>query len=214
MNDTTGAEVLTIIEDSSYDFNFQEIRYLKDPIQLLPGHRIDVECTYETNNRDAPVVNGLGTKQEMCLVFLYHYPKVSLKTCWSDSWYYSDIMGKHFGWSLDRDLRINSSVMVEKKDYIGEWYNAPLLDPNFWRSNESRAKKMERLGEENPYFSSCRYSGNKFYGDTFVNKPRALLPNQERKPTDNDIGTSGDSLKNYTVWVVFITSIAGLIMVS
>ena len=83
MNATTGKEIRAITDDPSYDFNNQKVRYLKKPIKLLPGHRIDVECNYETTDRKNPVVSGLESSDEMCLAFLHIYPRVSLKTCWS-----------------------------------------------------------------------------------------------------------------------------------
>ena len=38
MNETTGKEIRTIDQDLNYDFNFQEIRYLKEPVELPKGH--------------------------------------------------------------------------------------------------------------------------------------------------------------------------------
>jgi len=81
-----GEERPLIDGDTTYDFNFQEIRTLPQEVTLLPGDDLLLECTYKTLDRESLVFAGLGTSDEMCLVFLYYYPKFAMTTCQSNLW--------------------------------------------------------------------------------------------------------------------------------
>ena len=185
MNETTGEEVLTIFQDSSYHHNLTRIRYLKEPIEVHPGYRIDVECTYDTTHRDTPIVNGLGSDKEMCLAFIYTYPKVSLKTCYSHSLYNYTHLGRVFGWTADTSGRINSSFLVKNKDYIGAFFTAPLLDPNFWILDPIRVKKIQQLSEEDPYRYTCQFDKKFPILGKFQNAPRVLLSASNHHSADS-----------------------------
>ncbi|OQV22795.1 DBH-like monooxygenase protein 1-like protein [Hypsibius exemplaris] len=67
----------------NYDFNFQQTRPLLPYRKVLPGDRIIVECNFTTQQETGPIYGGEGTTEEMCLVFLYYYPKIDLNTCGS-----------------------------------------------------------------------------------------------------------------------------------
>ncbi|CAD5112484.1 DgyrCDS1700 [Dimorphilus gyrociliatus] len=67
--------------DDSYDFNFQEIRNLKQIRKIKKGDQLTVECTYNTLSETKPVYGGLRTRDEMCLAFILYYPKSSLSIC-------------------------------------------------------------------------------------------------------------------------------------
>ncbi|XP_070555179.1 DBH-like monooxygenase protein 1 homolog [Ptychodera flava] len=79
-----GVEQPMIDEDNSYDFNLQEMRYLKEPVEFKPGDRLISECTYNTEDRTAVTFGGLSTQEEMCLNFVYYYPRIQLPICQSN----------------------------------------------------------------------------------------------------------------------------------
>ncbi|XP_033106239.1 DBH-like monooxygenase protein 1 homolog [Anneissia japonica] len=71
-----------LARDDNYDFNLQEIRLLPKQKTIKPGDDLVVTCTYGTMDRDNITVGGLRTKDEMCLVFLYYYPRQpNIVTC-------------------------------------------------------------------------------------------------------------------------------------
>ncbi|XP_071518890.1 DBH-like monooxygenase protein 1 [Panulirus ornatus] len=78
-----GQELPAILQDMSYDFNYQQSRMLKQEVTILPGDHLITECNYDSSRRRAPTFGGLGTREEMCLAFLVYYPRVNLSTCTS-----------------------------------------------------------------------------------------------------------------------------------
>jgi len=78
-----GTELTPIMDDPNYDFNFQEMRLLKKEAVVKPGDSLRVDCTYDSTKRQRPTLGGLSTQEEMCLTFIFYYPKIDLKTCTS-----------------------------------------------------------------------------------------------------------------------------------
>ncbi|XP_046406424.1 MOXD1 homolog 1-like [Ischnura elegans] len=78
-----GKELHPIVEDNSYDFNYQQTRSLAQEVEVLPGDELVTECVYETINRSEPTFGGYSTKEEMCLAFITYYPRTSLAACYS-----------------------------------------------------------------------------------------------------------------------------------
>lgn len=64
--------VTTVLHDGPYDFQEQNY-YLQDPMfDVLPGDRINVECTWQ--NEGSAVGFGESSNQEMCFSGLYRFP--------------------------------------------------------------------------------------------------------------------------------------------
>jgi len=78
-----GKELPILDQDNSYDFNFQETRSLPAEVTVLPGDDLLVECVYSTKEVDGVVFAGLATENEMCLAFIYYYPRIAISTCFS-----------------------------------------------------------------------------------------------------------------------------------
>ncbi|CAG2214803.1 unnamed protein product [Mytilus edulis] len=53
----------------------------EDCIKL--GDSLAMDCTYDSSSRTKPTVGGLPTTSEMCLAFLFYYPKVNVTFCLS-----------------------------------------------------------------------------------------------------------------------------------
>merc|ERR1711963_67793 len=70
-----GTELPPLASDMSYDFDYQEMRALKQEMKLQKGDSLVVECKYETTTRDHVTYGGLGTQDEMCLSFAMYYPR-------------------------------------------------------------------------------------------------------------------------------------------
>ncbi|CAG2181955.1 unnamed protein product, partial [Oppiella nova] len=63
--------------DHNYDFNLQPFRTLSPTVQIKSGDQLTVECDYDSSHRNTTTFGGLRTSDEMCLAFLYYYPKLS-----------------------------------------------------------------------------------------------------------------------------------------
>ncbi|PAA48289.1 hypothetical protein BOX15_Mlig033238g2 [Macrostomum lignano] len=89
---TTGVRVKTIHhrprhfvrvlnDDKHYSPHFQEIRLLPEPIRVLPGDALVTTCTFDTSKRRNVTLGGLSINNEMCLNYVFYYPKSQLELC-------------------------------------------------------------------------------------------------------------------------------------
>ncbi|XP_033106208.1 DBH-like monooxygenase protein 1 homolog [Anneissia japonica] len=63
------------IRDDHYDFNLQETRLLTKERIFKQGDEFVVTCSYNTMGRTNITFGGEGTTDEMCVAFLYYYPR-------------------------------------------------------------------------------------------------------------------------------------------
>jgi len=56
-----------------YDSGFQQVTDISRT--LSPGDRLNTHCVYQTENRNTSLEFGLATETEMCIEFLWYYPK-------------------------------------------------------------------------------------------------------------------------------------------
>ncbi|KAL3871747.1 hypothetical protein ACJMK2_039725 [Sinanodonta woodiana] len=106
-----GTELSPIATDSTYDFNFQEVRLLRNERSVQRGDSFMVECTYDSTTRTAPTTGGLSTTEEMCLSFVMYYPRIPLTICRSAPVYDSISIDEravyitlyHYNWALPTD---------------------------------------------------------------------------------------------------------------
>jgi hypothetical protein len=75
------AKERTLLHIPAWDFHWQDVYYLKQPVTLGPGDTIRVSCTFDNSRAAQPVVGakqlapryvlwGEGTTDEMCLAML------------------------------------------------------------------------------------------------------------------------------------------------
>ncbi|XP_038621348.1 putative DBH-like monooxygenase protein 2 [Tachyglossus aculeatus] len=76
-----GVQLRTICKDNAYDFNLQETRDLKDRVEIKLGDELLVECVYQTLDRDSMTFGGPSTMNEMCLIFLFYFPRNTISSC-------------------------------------------------------------------------------------------------------------------------------------
>ncbi|XP_031554202.1 DBH-like monooxygenase protein 1 isoform X2 [Actinia tenebrosa] len=69
-----GKELPEIARDDNYDFNFQDIQFLRNEVHLKPGDEIIHNCVYNTMDRTKLTFGGDSTRDEMCLNFVFYYP--------------------------------------------------------------------------------------------------------------------------------------------
>ncbi|XP_063152745.1 putative DBH-like monooxygenase protein 2 [Candoia aspera] len=76
-----GKQLRVLCEDNKYDFNLQETRDLREHIILKSGDEFLVECRYQTTDRPEITFGGPSTLNEMCLIFLFYYPRNNISNC-------------------------------------------------------------------------------------------------------------------------------------
>uniref|UniRef100_A0ABM5FCS0 DBH-like monooxygenase protein 2 n=1 Tax=Pogona vitticeps TaxID=103695 RepID=A0ABM5FCS0_9SAUR len=76
-----GQQVTILCEDNKYDFNLQEARNLKETVVMKPGDEFLLECRYQTLDRTELTFGGPSTLNEMCLAFLFYYPRNNISSC-------------------------------------------------------------------------------------------------------------------------------------
>lgn len=86
-----GTEVENVAENKYYDNAFQIINYLPNPVKIREDDELLLSCVYNSEYSDKFVLGGLGTDDEMCLNFLWYYPRSSASAqCFSflptESW--------------------------------------------------------------------------------------------------------------------------------
>ena len=96
--------------DVHYDFNLQDVNPISPAVKLMPGDELKLTCNYDTSDRSFITYGGLGTYDEMCLSYLYHYPRTELSACLSGH----VSAGVHFGTSINTEgTRIFNGRFVE-----------------------------------------------------------------------------------------------------
>ncbi|XP_051818205.1 putative DBH-like monooxygenase protein 2 [Antechinus flavipes] len=110
-----GSQLRIICKDDAYDFNLQEVRDLKEEVVIKMGDELLVECDYQTLDRTMLTFGGPSTLNEMCLIFLFYYPRNNISSCMG----MPDIM--HVVRELGQDPADNMEAMVMLNDI--EWNN-------------------------------------------------------------------------------------------
>ena len=110
-----GRELAPLARDENYDFDFQEVRQLREEYVLKPGDSIITECSY-TGPRNFTTLGGYSTMEEMCVAFIMYYPKSSLTVCFSEINYsLPEMYNSTVDWvkSLDWTVKNNIDMFVE-----------------------------------------------------------------------------------------------------
>lgn len=72
-----GKDVEYITNNKKYDFNHQYYNFLSKPVTLKKGDSIKTTCAYNTMRHKQFILGGLSTRDEMCLNFIWYYPRNS-----------------------------------------------------------------------------------------------------------------------------------------
>ncbi|XP_053911672.1 LOW QUALITY PROTEIN: putative DBH-like monooxygenase protein 2 [Cuculus canorus] len=126
-----GKQLNIICEDNKYDFGLQEFRDMKEILIIKPGDEILVECNFRTLDRSEITFGGLSTMNEMCLTFLFYYPRNNISSCMS----YPDIL------YIAHELKQEASDAVEgmMAMYLVDWDNDTI------KTAEKAAKEADQV---------------------------------------------------------------------
>lgn len=143
-----GVEQKPLADDKYYDFNYQDFRRANRTLRA--GDSLILECTYDSTSRTNVTYGGYSTQEEMCIVFIFHYPRTRLFNCQSKPLYKRFHTGPVVGWwsylaplasTFDAMDWTNASVVQEFKDSLendqyfyvyghdNNQYNYTLMDP-------------------------------------------------------------------------------------
>ncbi|VEN59541.1 unnamed protein product [Callosobruchus maculatus] len=91
--DSYGKELPELNRDNHYSTHFQEIRRLKKPVKVLPGHVLITRCDYNTEDRQNITLGGFSISDEMCVNYIHYFPHTELE------------MGRAVDFSRQRSIR-------------------------------------------------------------------------------------------------------------
>ncbi|KAG8337202.1 hypothetical protein J6590_029567 [Homalodisca vitripennis] len=147
-----GRELPELNRDNHYSTHFQEIRLLKRAVKVLPGDALITTCLYNTTGRPNITLGGFAITDEMCVNYIYYYPKNSLEVCKS---------------------AISDQSLQTYFRQVHEWERQPTsphmgISDNYraidW--NPVRASVLHELYLQSPIYMQCNQSsGERFPGD-------------------------------------------------
>lgn len=148
-----GTELDPILDDRNYDFNFQEMRLLPTEVQLQSGDSLMVDCIYDSTGRTSTTFGGFSTMEEMCLTFLFYYPRIKLSQCTTssslsafgvkDEATYNQMLPTLQGvdWTNQTEAAYYKQKMAESYTYancIGDGYNELPFLSRYWMAQEPK----------------------------------------------------------------------------
>ena len=71
----SGTELHPIAQDFNMDSEYLEYRSLDEPIKVLPGDDLMVECAYNSYDKTKLTLGGYEAQQEICQATLIYYPR-------------------------------------------------------------------------------------------------------------------------------------------
>ncbi|ODN05531.1 DBH-like monooxygenase protein 1, partial [Orchesella cincta] len=77
-------ELPWVINDDNYDFNYQQLRFLPNPVTIQPGDQLTTRCSYDTTWKNGSTVSGFSTRDEMCMSFLFINKRIPYLYCTSE----------------------------------------------------------------------------------------------------------------------------------
>ncbi|XP_068207395.1 MOXD1 homolog 2-like [Palaemon carinicauda] len=162
-----GRELEPIAQDNNYDFNYQEYRALTNPRTVLPGDHLIGECTYNSRERTTITLGGFKTRDEMCLSFLFYWPKVDLSFCHSKPSLNTVLhaLGIQELWPNSNPIKIRYPMELAGRtlewrllnydwknhfEYFQDATHTGTFNPTCWRRGESLIPEVEKLDYEYP----------------------------------------------------------------
>nr|CAB3263918.1 DBH-like monooxygenase protein 1 homolog [Phallusia mammillata] len=173
-----GTELEPIASDNNYDFNYQETRTLPQEVTIKPDDSLQMLCNYNSKGRSNVTYGGFGTYQEMCVSFLYYYPKIQLTDCTSTPdfgvilGYYLGITNVSVTGQLGPYSTLESIVVTEPPELAGLTV-MEIVNAISW--NETVADEFSMFLQAIPHSQQCYPVDLKLPAFTF-NLTKTLQP--------------------------------------
>jgi hypothetical protein len=62
------------VRGGNCDVNHQKMILMDKPYHIKPGSTLKTVCEYNSMEKNIETQGGLGTDDEMCIVYVYYYP--------------------------------------------------------------------------------------------------------------------------------------------
>lgn len=167
-------ELPFIADDQHYDFNYQEIRNFHPPITIQKNDYLRMECVYSTADRKNITQLGYATREEMCLSFVFYYPKIELAQCLSSVphrvlWNYFGISSNSYTMNLTAEIVEAFPLKnVDVTDQISPNSPTPITLEDHFNSMDwtpEKTKQLEKLRNSFVNYGICMPENEK---DSFV----------------------------------------------
>ncbi|XP_067938987.1 DBH-like monooxygenase protein 1 [Watersipora subatra] len=163
-----GKNVGYLAFDNSYDFNFQETRHMETNKKMLPGDSLKITCTYNDGARDFVTYGGEGTTEEMCLAYLFYYPRANVAMCSSFPTLYSNRYDPVYA-----ELSVNASERgtIRSLDDVSVW-------------TEDTVTVLQKGYDETPHVGVCYQENFVAYEEMYTPINKDGYPEmEESKPS-------------------------------
>nr|XP_046908595.1 DBH-like monooxygenase protein 1 homolog isoform X1 [Dermatophagoides farinae] len=139
-------ELPPLAEENNYDFNFQDFRRFNKQRIILPGDQITVECTYNTESLKRPILGGLSTQEEMCMVFLVYYPRMKgVRTCLSGLTPETVMKLTNIDQVQKLDENDMNPVIIHPLEYANQTLSTYVLTKQHWQIPKNTVADIENL---------------------------------------------------------------------
>jgi hypothetical protein len=193
--DSNGNELSNIDVNWNYDFNYQQSVLLNEEITFHKGDSIITECYYQTTSTSNWTYGGESTKEEMCLVLLYVYPKPNISSCGTmirdndlSEWYSNAITQ---GYLNEEEWYYNISIDGALEFYEDLWFNysqryEACITSNGWDIFEVNVSNLINLPYYTDYDNVCSddtststlfYTTTEFIDNTNINSNTSTTSN-------------------------------------
>ncbi|CAL8069309.1 unnamed protein product [Orchesella dallaii] len=200
-------EMPWIQNDDNYDYSYQPMRMLPEPVTLLPGDHLTIRCNYDNTGRNNSVTSsGFSTRDEMCTAFLLINKKLPYLFCSSE--YPTEKLMSKFGiqnmtWEVERNERIVTSAVnpshegLTMGEVVGNWSS--------WTPDERDEWQRELMyGTHNANCANVRLFGSIAYNILQLQEATGGLISvpilEEANPTRQSMSTPIPSIPvNYPI---------------
>ncbi|XP_057655440.1 tyramine beta-hydroxylase isoform X1 [Diorhabda carinulata] len=159
--DAYGRELPELNRDNHFSTHFQEIRILKSPVQILPGHTLITKCDYNTEDRENITLGGFSISDEMCVNYIHYFPASELEVCKSS---------------------ISDQALHTFFRYMNEWENQYTLPENgisdnykAIKWNRMRIQLLDEVYNGSPISMQCNMSSGDRFPGYWENAPLPYL---------------------------------------
>ncbi|XP_050300563.1 tyramine beta-hydroxylase [Anthonomus grandis grandis] len=162
--DAYGRELPELDRDNHFSTHFQEIRRLKRPVKVLPGHVLMTHCDYDTLDRKNVTLGGFSISDEMCVNYIHYYPRAPLEVCKSSI--------------SDQALNTFFTYMNEWEDQQTSMFKPISENYNSIHWNKMRIQLLNEVYHEAPLSMQCNMSNGDRFPGYWENAPLpvALVP--------------------------------------
>lgn len=200
-----------IQSDNNYDFSFQQMRLLPQPVTVFQGDQLASECRMTTTNRNSTTVSGFSTRDEMCVTFFV--VKKNLPFLYCSSEYPTERTMARYGirnmtWNREGQERIVNAA--NNQHYEGQTL-VQVMDQSVSTWTPEMIRDLEREQLYSQHSAVCppvRSMGYLAYALLFVQGLTKGLINGSARlsasaPSVTSISTPGESFINRTAQYPF-----------